>query len=139
MPLGDVSEQANILSAYFGANSTDVPSGFELALWAGDYYGDGVEFDYTGYARVAIDNDSTTWTVDSDLGTSTATATFPDATDVSTTDDADRWVLFNADTAAVAAWEFLDAPISVDGAGSIGAIDVVIYNANQALIDATEA
>lgn len=139
MPLGDISEQANVIGAYFGGVSANVPATFDLALWAGDYYGDGVEFDYTGYERQSITNDTTGWTIDTTLGTSTASATFPDATAAATTDDADRWVLFNHDTGDVAAWEFLDEPISVDEAGSIEAVTVVIYNPNADVVDAAQA
>ena len=140
MPFAEIAEQANAISAYYGGDSTNVPSEFELAIWAGDYFDDGSEeLSYPGYARQTITNDLTGWTVDTDLGTSTATVTLPDATGEATTEDGDRWVLFNKDTGVASVWEFLDAPISIDDAGSIDPIDVVVYNANQTLIDAAES
>jgi hypothetical protein len=130
MPLADTSEVQSVISAYFGADASGIPASFDLALWVGDI-DTGVEFDYPGYARVTLTNDTTTFVNNGD-GSVTAAASFPDATDQSTTDDADRWVLFNG-TARVA-WEFLDVPLAVDGAGTVEPISVTVYQPNPDLL-----
>ena len=130
MPLADTSEVTIFLGAYFGARSSAVPTSHTVALWVGDI-DTGVEYDYPGYARVTITNDTTNW-VDNGDGTFTATVTFPNPTGASTTDDADRWVLFNG-TARVA-WEYLDTPVSVDGAGTMEALEVTAYQPTDALL-----
>lgn len=133
MPLAETTEVQAVISAYYGADASRVPSGFELALWAGVYGDGGVEFDYPGYARVSLTNDLATF-VDNGDGSATATGTFPDATDAATTDNADRWVLFNADTGDASATEFLDAPIAIAGAGSIEPVDATVYQPNVDLL-----
>lgn len=130
MPLADASEITILLGAYFGKRSTAVPSSHTVALWVGDI-DTGVEFAYPGYARQTITNNTTNW-VDNGDGTYTATVTFPNPTGASTTDDADRLVLLNG-TARVA-WEFLDAPIGIDGAGTLGPLSITVYDANDALL-----
>jgi hypothetical protein len=128
MPLGDVTEQQSFISAYFGADSSGIPASFSAALFTGNPYDEGVEFAYPGYARVTLTNDTATFVNNAD-GSVTASATFPDATGAATTDDAACWVLYNG-TAKVA-WDFLDATVAVDGAGTIEAVQVVVYNAND--------
>lgn len=130
MPLADTSEVQSVISAYFGADASGIPSSFELALWVGDI-DTGVEFDYPGYARDTLTNNTSVFVNNGD-GSVTATASFPDATDASTTDDADRWVLFNG--SARVAWEFLDAPLSVDGPGTVEDVGVTVYQPNSDLL-----
>jgi hypothetical protein len=128
MPLGDVTEQQAFISSYFGADASRIPASFDVAIYTGDPYNGGVEFAYPGYARVTLTNDLTTF-VDNSDGSSTATASFPDATGAATTDDGAVWVLFNG--TAIVAWEFLDQPVEVDGAGVVGDIEVTVYHPNS--------
>lgn len=128
MPLGDVTEQQAAISSYFGADPSRVPSSFDVAIFTGSPYDGGVEFDYPGYARATLTNDLTTF-VDNGDGSSTAVASFPAATDAATTDDGATWVLLNG--SAITAWEFLDQPVEVDGAGVIEDIEVTVYHPNS--------
>lgn len=129
MPLGDVSEQQRHVSSYYGADATQVPASFDVALWTGNPYDDGtVEVSYPGYARVTLTNDGTTFVAGTD-GSATATATFPDATDAATTDDAACWVLFNG--TSIDSYAYLLAPIGIDGAGSIEPIEITPYIPND--------
>lgn len=130
MPLADTSEIAVVLGAYFGKNSAAVPSSHTVALWVGDI-DTGTEYAYPGYARQTLTNNTTNW-VDNGDGSITATVTFPAATGASTTDDADRWVLFNG-TGRVA-WEFLASPLTIDGAGTVDPLSITAYEANTDLL-----
>lgn len=130
MPFADVAELQKVVSAYFGKDTAGVPSSLSLALWVGDI-DTGVELAYPGYARVTLTNNTTVFVNNGD-GSVTATATFPAATGAATTDDADRWVLYNG-TARVA-WDYLDTPLSVDDAGTIEDIGVTVYRANSTLL-----
>lgn len=127
MPLGDISEQQNHVSAYYGADTSLIPASFDAALFTGDPTGDGVEVDYPGYARVTLTNDTATFVPDTD-GSATATVTFPDATDAAT-DDAATWVLFNG--TAIDSWDWLANPIPLDGAGSIEPVAITPYIPND--------
>lgn len=133
MPLGDVSEQQNHVSSYYGADDSLVPASFDAALYTGNPYEGGVEFDYPGYARVAVTNNTTNFvpSVDDD-GSATATVTFPDATDEATTDDAKVWVLFNG--SAIDSWDFLSSPLSVEGAGDVEPIEITPYIPNASSV-----
>lgn len=133
MPLGDVAEKQLVLDALFGANHSSVmPDSHDLALFTGNPFDGGAETDYPGYARQTIDNDATWPAADTDA-TKTVEVSFPDATDAAS-DDILCWVLFNG--TAITAWEFLDAPISVDGAGTLDPIGVTVYVPDDANLDA---
>ncbi len=127
MPLGEVTEQQAFISAYYGADASGVPSSFDAALYTDNPYNGGVEFAYPGYARVTLTNNTTVFVNNGD-GSVTATASFPDATDAATTDDASVWVLFNGSD--ISDWEFLDAPVAIDGAGSIEDVGITVYHPN---------
>jgi hypothetical protein len=127
VPLADTTETTAVLGAYFGKNTAAVPSSHTVALWVGDI-DTGTEYAYPGYARQTLTNNTTNW-VDNGDGSITATVTFPAATGASTTDDADRWVLFNG-TGRVA-WEFLASPLAIDGAGTVEPLSVTVYQASD--------
>lgn len=128
MPLGDVTEQQRHISSYYGADSTQVPASFDVALYTGDPTNGGVEVAYPGYARVTLTNDTTTFVPGTD-GSATATASFPDATDAATSDDPAVWVLFNG--TAIDSWDFLASAIAIDGPGVIEDIEVTPYIPNS--------
>lgn len=124
MPIGDVAEKQLILDSLFGANaSSAMPVSHDIALFTGNPYDDGVETDYPGYARVTVDNDATWPDADVDA-TKTVEVEFPDATDAAS-DDITTWVMFNG--TAITAWEFLDGPIAIDGAGTLDPVGVTVY------------
>jgi hypothetical protein len=142
MPLGDVSEQQNHVSSYYGADTSLIPASFDVALFTGTPValgGDGVEADYPGYARVTVTNNTTNYVPDTD-GSATATVTFPAATDAAGTgssvvvDDLTTWVQFNG--TAIDSWDSLSAPISVDSAGAVEAIAVTPYIPNSSSVTA---
>jgi hypothetical protein len=131
MPLGDVSEQQAFVSAYFGGGT---PASFDAAIYTGSPYDGGVEVDYPSYARVTLTNDAATFVPGTD-GSVTAEASFPDATGAAgtgssvVTDDGLCWVLFNG--TAITAWDYFDAPVTVDDAGTIEAVGITVYIPND--------
>lgn len=129
MPLGELSEKQKHVSSYYGQASV-IPASFDVALFTGNPFDDGVELDYPGYSRVTLTNNGTTFVADTD-GTVTAVASFPDATDAAgtgssvVTDDGLVWVMFAG--SAIDSWDFLAEPIVVDAAGTIEDIEVTPY------------
>lgn len=134
MPLGDISEQQNHVSSYYGADSSVVPASFDAAVFTGvpvELGGDGVEIDYPGYARVTLTNDTTTFVADTD-GSVRAALSLPDATGAMTTDDGAVWVLFNG--SAIDSWDWLATPLTIDGASMIEEIGITPFIANPSSV-----
>lgn len=124
MPLGDVAQKQRVLDSLFGASASSAMATTHTAhLYTGNPYDDGVETDYAGYAAQTVANDSGWPAADVDA-TKTREVTFPDATDAAT-DDITAWVL--KDGTEIVAWEFLDDPIAVDGAGTLDPVGITIY------------
>jgi hypothetical protein len=134
MPLGDVAEKNAALDAMFGASaSAAMATSHDLALFTGNPYAGGVETDYPGYSRTTVANDSS-WPAAVDA-VKTQTITPPAATGAATLDVL-TWVLFKHGTSTITAWEFLDAPISVSDAGTVGPVVVTVYIPDDANIPA---
>lgn len=139
MPLGDVSEQQNHVSSYYGADTSLIPASFDVALFTGSPYDGGVEADYPGYARVTVTNNTTNYVPSTD-GSATATVSFPDATGAAGTgasvvvDDLTVWVQLNG--TAIDSWDFLASPISVDSAGVVEDIEVTPFIPNDSSVSA---
>lgn len=124
MPIGDVTQKQKVLDSLLGVDaSSAMPASHEVALYTGDPYDAGTETDYPGYARVTVDNDATWPAADADA-TKTVELDFPDATDAAS-DDITTWVMF--DGSDIFAWEFLDDPIAIDGAGVLDTVGVTVY------------
>lgn len=129
MPLGDVTEQMRVLDSMFGVDhSSAMASSHTVHIYTGNPYDGGVEITGPGYAAVSVDNDATWPAADTDA-TKSIDVTFPDPTDA--WDDGGCWVLTADDTDDIAAWEFFDAPLEVDGAGDGPVVTVTVYVPND--------
>lgn len=125
------ARNASLAMSYGADKGSLAPTSLEVALFVGDPDTVGVELAGDGgYSRAVVDNDGTTWPDAPDDGAITSMViSFGTSTDA-WSGDADCFQIYDADTGD--AWDNgkLAETISVDGADTPVAVQLIVFYSN---------